>query len=326
MTPSEQARYSQFEHRATYPRVDNWQDSKLSNGNIVYVWEADGQTSHGNGDVFAMTPDTALGCHGDPNKLQNDLQTAINPEYDTHRGHLQAYEMTGDVEAAYSHCEANKCHGSGGGEQYFIPDFDNQCSTDRIVRRDDLNLDFNKEVLPISQEQKYANQDAVKAQQPEFSPIPSKDTFPTLDGAYQGSTLNKAEELKPQVDAAQKEWNNITPSESTSSNNNIPKKINSQNIESINGGGARAPTYPQSGTLPQQTSTPTEIPLSGEKPYQPLTESAPTHSHEASGTLPGKAEDISQSDINPNNSVLEGMTDGISKKNSESFGSAVSVV
>ncbi len=286
MTPSEQAKKSQFDYGDHYPGIDNWQDSSLHNGNIIYIWEADGQTSHGGGNAYAMTPDTALGCNGDPNQLQSDLQTALNPAYDTHRGHLQAYEVKGDVPAAYSHVEANPCHGAGGGEQYFVPNFDSELANGNIVKRDDLNLDFNKDMLPIDEIKIAQDQKNTSLQPPEPTSTPSQGTTPTLDGAYQGPTPNKAEELKPQVDTAQKEWDKKTPSESASSNNDNSNKINSQTVESLGGGGARAPSQSTRGEPPKENPIPkSERPLSGEAPKPEIAPSdTATNSSELRGT------------------------------------------
>lgn len=187
-TPSQLAIDDQFDARY-YPGIDNWQDCNLHNGNIIYIWEADGQKSHGaDGSAYAMTPDTALGCNGDPNRLQDSLQTSLPDTYDFHRGHLQAYEAKGEIPAAFSHCEANKCYGSGGGEQYYIPNFDGHVSNENMTRRDDLSIDFNKDMLPISPEHKAEHADSLKNQSAEATPTSSQGTSPSLDGAYKGET------------------------------------------------------------------------------------------------------------------------------------------
>ena len=45
MTASEIAKQVQYES-PNYPGVDNWQDSSLHKGNIIYVWEGEDQTTH----------------------------------------------------------------------------------------------------------------------------------------------------------------------------------------------------------------------------------------------------------------------------------------
>lgn len=206
MKPSERACLSQYINK-NYPGIDNWTDSPLHKGNIIYIWEADNQTEHGK-DVFATTPKTAFQCDGDPKILKNSLQTDLNPKYNTHRGILRAYEINGDVDAAFSHCEANTCHGEGGGEQYYIPNFDEQLQNNIIRRREDLNINFDPDKLHIKEEDIEKDEIKTQAQIEEFPKqvsletgqlLPSKGTTPTLDGAYNGKTEGLAEEIKPQV-------------------------------------------------------------------------------------------------------------------------------
>ena len=208
MSPSEQARNAQLDAGA-YPSIDNWTDSNLHKGNVLYIWEADGQKQHGTGDAFAMTPNTAFACEGDPNKLQGLLQTNLDERYPNHRPVLQAYEINGDIPAAFSRVEANTCHGPGGGEQYFIPNFDQQLAEGRISKVDDLNLYFNKESLPIDPERISLDKENTKNQIPMRSPEPSPGTSATLEGAYIGQTPQKAAELNPKVNETQNEWNKI---------------------------------------------------------------------------------------------------------------------
>ena len=153
MTASERAKQSQYDAE-NYTGVDNWQDSTLHKGNIVYIWEGDNQSCHYGDGACAMTPNTAFSCDGDPKQLRDSVQTDLNPDYDNHRGVLRAYEMNDDVDAAYSRCEANTCHGNGGGEQYYIPDFDQQLADGKISRREDLDLHFADDMLPIDSEEK----------------------------------------------------------------------------------------------------------------------------------------------------------------------------
>jgi len=214
MTASEKARFSQY-GSPSYPGVDNWTDSSLHKGNIVYCWEGDNQTSHNEDGACVMTPQTAFDCEGDPNKLRDSIQTDLNPDYDNHRGVLRAYEMNGDVDAAFSHCEANKCHGAGGGEQYYIPDFDDLQDQGLISHREDLDLHFDEDKLPINQEDKDQDQINTQAQTKELpkqldddnQPIPTEGTTPTLEGAYSGETEGLGDSMKNQVDDTNDMWN-----------------------------------------------------------------------------------------------------------------------
>jgi len=213
MTASEKAKKSQYE-ADNYPGVDNWQDSPLHKGNIIYVWEGEDQTCHNQDGACAMTPDTAFACDGDPEKLRNSVQTDLNPKYDTHRGVLRAYEINGDVDAAFSHCEANTCHGEGGGEQYYIPDFDSLQEQGLISHRDDLDLHFDKDRLAVTEDEKAQDAANVKDQieetpnlQSEDGTInPSEGSTPTLQGAYTGETEGLGDTLQPKVDETNQEW------------------------------------------------------------------------------------------------------------------------
>ena len=289
MSPSKIATQQQFED-PNYPGVDNWQDCSLHKGNVVYIWEVDDQTNHGCGDAYAMTPDTALSCGGDPNKLQDALQTNIDPRFDSHRSHLQAYKINETTPAAFSHCEANKCHGAGGGEQYYIPDFDNKVQNGQIQKVDSLNLDFNKEALPISAEQKADHTLALKSQVPEQSPVPSKWTQPTLDGAYKGSTPEKVASLKPKIDVARNEWQSKTVVQAKSNKIGNSVDITSKSVASKTGGGANAPNR-KNGTLPDKNSSQsveqTSLNNCGRKPDATQTKKA-APDNTLSGTTPGK--------------------------------------
>ena len=213
MTASEIAKKSQYDS-PRYLGVDNWQDSPLHKGNIIYVWEGEDQTGHSKDGACAMTPKTAFDCEGDPDKLRDSIQTDLNPYYDSHRGVLRAYEINGDVDAAFSHCEANTCHGNGGGEQYFVPDFDSLREQGLISHREDLDLRFDPEQLSIDPED--IKQDTEKTQdqidkspnlQKEDGTIePSEGTKPTLEGAYTGETEGLGDEMKPKVDDTNEQW------------------------------------------------------------------------------------------------------------------------
>jgi len=236
MTASEKACLSQYK-ADSYPGIDNWQDSPLHKGNIIYVWEDDTQTSHNSEGVCAMTPQTALDCDGDPNALRDSIQTSLHPDYDTHRGVLRAYEANGDIDAAYSHCEANECHGKGGGEQYYVPNFDNHLEQGDISRREDLDLHFDKSRLPINKDEIRQNQIDIENQKEE-SPkqlneegqaVPKEGTTPTLDGAYTGETVGKGDELKPTVYNANEKWNNPELQNQTSHDANEDISKSSEN-------------------------------------------------------------------------------------------------
>lgn len=208
MTVSQKACESQY-LADNYPGIDNWTDSPLQKGNIIYVWEADNQTEHPGGGVYATTPKTALQCDGDPNILQDALQTNLDSSYDSHRGIVRAYEINDNVDAAFAHCEANICHGKGGGDQYFIPDFDEKLQDGMISRRADLDLHFGSDKLHINEDTikqntidtlNQINTSPKQISQESGQPLPSVNTTPTLDGAYNGKTENLADDIKPQVD------------------------------------------------------------------------------------------------------------------------------
>lgn len=258
MTPSEQAKLAQLKD-ANYPGIDNWQDCNLHSGNIVYIWEADGQSGHFGGNAYSMSPETALGCNGDPNQLQDALQTNLPPEYDSHRGHLQAYRINEETPAAFSHCEANVCHGTGGGEQYFIPNFDERLKDGRIEKVDALNLDFNRNTLLISPDRIISDQMSTQLQQPETTATPSRGTTPTLEGAYTGPSPDKEAELKPLVDEAQSQWNSTGTSSDNSVAGTLPPTTNTPRQPGVEAAGTppeNVPRHPENqstpaGTLPE---------------------------------------------------------------------------
>lgn len=286
MRPSDQAIAAQFKDEK-YPGIDNWQDCNLHNGNIVYIWEAEGQICHSQGNAYAMTPDTALGCYGDPNQLQDALQTYLDPRFTSHRGHLQAYRINEDTPAAFAHCEANTCHGIGGGEQYYIPGFDERVKEGSIEKINDLNLDFKKDSLPIDQARIDANQKNIIVQPQEQSPSPTAGTTATLEGAYEGPTPNKSSELKKRIDSEKSNW------------------ASNQNAETSQLAGK----LPSESVPPPQNGPPE---VAGQKPLQrPLIPS--NSSLEIAGTTPDKRQDFNAQPVKTNTAAESGLSNETNK-------------
>ena len=116
-TPADQARA--FQGEDPYPGVDDWTNTTLPKGTVVYGATPGQSNFYTTEEGMAATDGTAQGYY---DKLQ--IAPGKNPAYPPYRSGVTAYQVnTDDLPAASSQALANPGNGAGGAPQYFIPDY-----------------------------------------------------------------------------------------------------------------------------------------------------------------------------------------------------------
>lgn len=117
-TPADQARAFQGDGDK-YPGVDDWTNTTLPKGTVVYGATPGQGSFYTTADGLASTDGTAQGYY---DKLQ--IAPGTNADYPPYRSGVTAYQVnTDNLPAASSQALANPGNGSGGANQYYIPDY-----------------------------------------------------------------------------------------------------------------------------------------------------------------------------------------------------------
>jgi uncharacterized Zn-binding protein involved in type VI secretion len=116
-TPADQARA--FQGQDPYPGTDNWTNTNLPKGTVVYGATPGQGSFYTTADGLASTDGTAQGYY---DALQ--IAPGTNPAYPPYRSGVTAYQVnTDNLPAASSQALANPGNGAGGAPQYYIPDY-----------------------------------------------------------------------------------------------------------------------------------------------------------------------------------------------------------
>lgn len=115
LSPAAQAR--SWQGKGDYPGVDNWSDTTIKKGRIVYGGTP-GQSE------YYTNADALIGSIGKPGGSQKALWESlqVKPHRERgHRPHVTAYRVQEDIPAATALTLENPKLGPGGATQYFIP-------------------------------------------------------------------------------------------------------------------------------------------------------------------------------------------------------------
>jgi hypothetical protein len=112
-TPAELAR--SWQGSGDYPGVDVYRDITLKKGTVIYGGAPGQSPYYTTGSAISRAGDSAT-------DIFQGLQVAPNPVHGYRPG-MTAYEVIGDVPAAFGRALANPQHGSGGLPQIFLPDW-----------------------------------------------------------------------------------------------------------------------------------------------------------------------------------------------------------
>ena len=113
LSPAEEA--ASWQGSGAYPGVDDWTNTTLQSGDIVYGG-APGQSG------FYTTGEAVVGSGMSRSGLGEALQVAPHAVHG-YRPAVTAYRATEPIEAAISITKANAQHGPGGVPQFFVPDY-----------------------------------------------------------------------------------------------------------------------------------------------------------------------------------------------------------
>jgi len=106
-----------WQGKGDYPGVDDWVNTSLKKGDIVWGG-APGQSN-----FFTMN-DVMKFVGTDATKLNQGLQIGKG-KYPLYRQGMTKYEVQQNITVGYSKALANPKHGAGGFDQYFIIDYQN---------------------------------------------------------------------------------------------------------------------------------------------------------------------------------------------------------